>query len=110
MFEHERTLEFLPDKIQHLRSGLASLKAAHPIIHDVRQCGFVAGIELRQPDGHRFPPELRMGEKICQRLRAHGLLTRPILDTLVVMPPLCTTLAALDHAFIAIDKALVERG
>lgn len=110
VFKQERILEFLPEKIHHLRTGLAALMAAHPIIHDVRQCGFVAGIELRQADGHRFPPELRMGEKICNRLCAHGLLTRPILDTLVLMPPLCTTSAALDHAFLAIGKTLAERG
>lgn len=106
VFEQEQTLEKLPAKIAHLSAGLAALKAAHPIIHEVRQCGFVAGIELRQPGGEKFPPAMRFGESICQAARAHGLLTRPILDTLVLMPPLCTTLAELDHAIAALDAAL----
>jgi adenosylmethionine---8-amino-7-oxononanoate aminotransferase len=87
VFEQEQTLAKLPAKIEHLRTGLAALKAAQPMVHDVRQCGFVSGIELRQPDGTRFPAEARTGEAICLAARKHGLLTRPILDTLVLMPP-----------------------
>ena len=105
VFEREQTLALLPAKIAHLRAGLAALQAAHPIVHDVRQCGFVAGIEIRQPDGRKFPPDLRRGEAICRAARAHGLLTRPILDTIVLMPPLTTTTAELDHALAALAAA-----
>ena len=106
VFEKENTLAKLPAKIERLRAGLAALKAAHPAIHEVRQCGFIAGIELRQPGGAKFPPESRVGEQICHAARAHGLLTRPILDTLVLMPPLCTTPAELDHALNALGAAI----
>ncbi len=99
----EQTLDALPAKIDHLRAGLAALQAAHPMIHEVRQCGFIAGIELRQPDGRKFPAAWRIGEAICLAARAHGLLTRPILDTLVLMPPLSTTRAELDHALAALN-------
>jgi adenosylmethionine---8-amino-7-oxononanoate aminotransferase len=56
VFEQEQTLAKLPAKIEHLRTGLAALKAAHPIVHDVRQCGFIAGIELRLRTARGFPP------------------------------------------------------
>jgi len=102
VFVQEQTLDALPAKIDHLRAGLATLQAAHPLIHEVRQCGFIAGIELRQPDGRKFPAAWRIGEAICLAARAHGLLTRPILDTLVLMPPLSTTRAELDHALAAL--------
>lgn len=108
VFARDQTLEKLPPKIEHLRAGLAALKAAHPIVHDVRQCGLIAGIELRQPDGEKFPPEIRFGEAICHAARAHGLLTRPILDTIVLMPPLCTTRSELDHALHALDSTFSE--
>lgn len=108
LFQQEKTLDNLAPKIEHLRAGLAALQAAHPIVHEVRQCGFVAGIELRQSDGEKFPPSLRIGEKICQTARAYGLLTRPILDTIVLMPPLCTTTAELDHALAALESAISE--
>jgi len=106
VFEQEKTLDTLPAKIEHLRAGLAALKAAHPSIHETRQRGFIAGIELRQPDGAKFPLAKRMGEAVCLAARAHGLLTRPILDTIVLMPPLCTTPDELDHALAALDAAI----
>lgn len=108
VFEREQTLTRLPAKIKHLRAALARLSAAHPMVHEVRQCGFVAGIELRQPDGTPFPPTARFGESICLAARAHGLLTRPILDTIVVMPPLSTTLSELDHLAQALDAVFSE--
>ena len=108
IFEREKILEKLPSKIEHLRAGLAALQAAHPIVHEVRQCGFISGIELRQIDGTKFPPDSRVGEAVCLAARAHGLLTRPILDTIVLMPPLCTTNSELDHAFHALDSAFSE--
>jgi adenosylmethionine-8-amino-7-oxononanoate aminotransferase len=92
----------------HLRRGLAAWQGREARVHEVRQCGLVAGIELRQPDGTRFPPEQRVGEQVCLAARRHGLLTRPILDTLVLMPPLCVTPLELDHAIAALEAAVCE--
>ncbi|MGL4401302.1 MAG: adenosylmethionine--8-amino-7-oxononanoate transaminase [Luteolibacter sp.] len=106
VFETEKTLELLPEKITRLANGLAALKSHHPLIHEIRQCGFIAGVELRRVDGEKFPPGERFGEAICHAARAHGLLTRPILDTIVLMPPLSTRLEEIDHAIHALDLAL----
>lgn len=108
VFDAEHTLTRLPARIEQFRKGLATLKEARPLVHEVRQCGLVAGIELRRPDGTRFPPGARVGEAVCLAARRHGLLTRPILDTIVLMPPLCTSSAELDHALAALDATLKE--
>ena len=108
IFENERVLEQLPAKIEHLRTGLATLKAAHPVIHEVRQCGLVSGIELRQADGTKFPPDRRLGEAVCMAARNYGLLTRPILDTIVLMPPLCVTAEEIDFVIGAINAAVSD--
>lgn len=106
IFKTERTLELLQPKIERLSSLLSGLAARHPEIHEVRQCGFVAGIELRRSDGTKFPAAERIGEAVCLAARAHGLLTRPILDTLVVMPPLSISIEDLDHLVAAIHQAI----
>ena len=106
VFEDERTLERLQPKIARMAALLGELKSSKPVVHEIRQCGFVAGIALRQADGRAFPPEARMGARVCEAARAHGLLTRPIRDTLVLMPPLCATVAELEHAVGAIAKSL----
>lgn len=106
VFESENTLGQLAPKIDQLATLLAALQARHPVVHETRQCGFVAGIELRQPCGTPFPAASRTGEAVCLAARAHGLLTRPILDTIVLMLPLCTTATELELAFTALDSAI----
>lgn len=108
LFSTENTLANLQPKINRLTAGLDALKSRHPIIHEIRRVGFIAGIELRRPDGQRFPSHQRTGEQCCVLARKHGLLTRPILDTIVLMPPLCTTPAEIDLALVAIDAACGE--
>jgi adenosylmethionine-8-amino-7-oxononanoate aminotransferase len=106
VFAEESTLDRLQPKIKRLTQGLTRLKTTQSCVHEVRQCGFIAGIELRQPDGTPFPQSARIGEAVCIAARRHGLLTRPILDTIVLMPPLCTSPKALDLAFDALDRAI----
>jgi adenosylmethionine-8-amino-7-oxononanoate aminotransferase len=105
-FEEELTLEHLQPKIARMSELLGELKAATPHIRAVRQCGFIAGIELGDLSGGRLPADNRTGERVCLAARRHGLLTRPILDTIVLMPPLCTRGEELVHAVEAIDRAI----
>ncbi|MES2996956.1 MAG: adenosylmethionine--8-amino-7-oxononanoate transaminase [Verrucomicrobiota bacterium] len=102
IFRDEGVLENLPEKIRHFGSGLEKLRREFQIIHEIRQCGLIAGIELCQPDGRKFPPEARIGESVCSAALRHGLLTRPILDTIVLMPPLSVLPGELDFAFGAL--------
>jgi len=108
IFEDEKVIESLQPKIQRLGELLQALRESHPCVHETRQCGLVAGIELRRPDGAPFPPEHRTGAAVCLAARPHGLLTRPILDTLVLMPPLCTTESELEFAIHALTAAIAD--
>jgi adenosylmethionine-8-amino-7-oxononanoate aminotransferase len=56
----------------------------------VRQLGLIAGIDLIDAkSGGPLDWRLEIGATICRRARHYGLLTRPVRDTLVLMPPLC---------------------
>jgi adenosylmethionine-8-amino-7-oxononanoate aminotransferase len=105
-FEEELTLQHLQPKIARMGELLGELKAANPHVRAVRQCGFIAGLELGDLSGGRLPADNRTGERVCLAARRHGLLTRPILDTIVLMPPLCTRGEELVHAVEAIDRAI----
>lgn len=92
VFKDEQVLEHLPSRIQALTHLLGGLRD-HPHVKYIRQCGLVAGIEIcrsREPLVE-YEPNERMGAKACHAARAHGLLTRPVVNTLVLMPPLCVT-------------------
>jgi len=107
LFESEQTLARLPAKIAHLSSGLTRLRA-NPWTREIRQCGLIAGIEVGRRDGTEFNSRDRVGVRICLAARKFRLLTRPIQDTIVFMPPLCVTEAEIDLALAAIDQATKE--
>ena len=67
---------------------IASL-AGHPHVAELRQRGFAAAIDLQKADGSSYDPELRAGLQVCLRARAHGLILRPLGDSLLLVPPLC---------------------
>jgi adenosylmethionine-8-amino-7-oxononanoate aminotransferase len=107
IFREERVLETLAPKIARLGEALAELAKRQPHVFEVRQCGFIAGIELRR-DGVAFPSAERVGARVCLAARRHGLLTRPIRDTLVLMPPYCITDAQLAHSVEALARGIAE--
>ena len=109
LFEEEKTLEILQKKIAYLARCLDALRSL-PFVAEIRQCGFIAGIELMQdPEKNTpFSWQDQIGAKVCKAARSHGLLTRPVRDTIVLMPPLCTTEREIEIAVTAIFKAILE--
>ncbi|MFN0077227.1 MAG: adenosylmethionine--8-amino-7-oxononanoate transaminase [Prosthecobacter sp.] len=94
IFREERVLEQLPAKIARLAELMGDLSA-------FRQCGMIAAMTVDSPD-------LSTGAKVCRAARQHGLLTRPIGNTLVLMPPLCVTLDEIERMVAALRAALDE--
>ncbi|MEW6715310.1 MAG: aminotransferase class III-fold pyridoxal phosphate-dependent enzyme, partial [Nitrospirota bacterium] len=89
LFKSERTLKKMQGKIEILRNGLAGI-ADIPHVGDVRQKGFMTGIELvkNKKTKEPYPTEDKMGIKVCNRAREKGLLIRPLGNVIVLMPPL----------------------
>ena len=107
VFREEGVLEKLQPKIPTMSALLGQLEVG-AFVHEIRQCGFMAGIEVRDRGGEAFPWQERTGGKICEAARKHGLLTRPVLDTIVLMPPLCTSESQIKTAVSAIGLAIEE--
>lgn len=95
LFETDRVFDLLPAKIAHFRNRLLALKSDDDSILEVRFCGLIAGIEYRAG----------LGQKIIFAARSHGLITRNILDTVVLMPPLSITAEEIDFAITALRAA-----
>jgi adenosylmethionine-8-amino-7-oxononanoate aminotransferase len=107
VFEEEDTLDRLQPKIRCFGELLCAL-AAEPHIGAVRQCGFIAGIDVvagRAPNVP-YPWQEQTGAKVCRAARAHGLLTRPVRDTVVLMPPLCFREDEIARAVQAVSLAV----
>ncbi|MFN7563419.1 MAG: adenosylmethionine--8-amino-7-oxononanoate transaminase [Prosthecobacter sp.] len=96
VFRDEAVLEHLKPKIALLAELLAGLQNV-PGVLATRQLGLIAGIDV---DAN--------GAEVCLAARKHGLLTRPIQNTIVLMPPLCVSEAELRQMVKAIQLALAE--
>ena len=85
---------------QKLEAGLREeLKSLWRLqnVGDIRQAGLVAGIELVKDWRTREPFDLRerAGIRVCEAMARRGVLTRPVGNVIVLMPPFCTTAAQL---------------
>src|SRR6266576_3835758 len=109
VFEKESVLEKLQPKIEQLNAGLAKLRGL-AAVNEVRRCGFIAGIELKQTADVDPSTALRtsLATKVCLAARGRGLLTRPIRNVIVLMPPLCITSEQLTAAIGAIHDSILE--
>ena len=101
IFQKEHTLAKLGPKIKFLAKKLKILYNL-PSVAEVRQQGFMAGIELKGR------PEDRLGAKVCRHLRKYGVILRPLGNVIVLMPPLSITIEELDYLLMATYRAIEE--
>jgi adenosylmethionine---8-amino-7-oxononanoate aminotransferase len=107
VFEEERTLEKLPPLCEQLRAGLEALRAL-PHVGDVRCLGMIGAVELFKDVTTKEPYPLtdKMGIKVCTEMRERGVLTRPIGNTIVLMPPYCISAAQLDRVLSVLAESI----
>jgi adenosylmethionine-8-amino-7-oxononanoate aminotransferase len=104
VFDDERTLERLGPKIAQLAARLTNEVAPLAHVGDVRQQGFMVGIELVEDRASRRPyePAQKMGQRVIKAARRRGVILRPLGNVLVLMPPLAI---ATDQLDLLIDVA-----
>ena len=81
----------------------------YPTVGDIRQVGLVAGVELVRNWRTRQPFDLRerVGIRVCEAMARQGVLTRPIGNVVVLMPPYCTTPAEARRMVAALGEAVM---
>ena len=107
VFENDNVLENLQPKIRQMSAELEGLRS-RPFIAEVRQCGFIVGIELATQPGLSPSEVSKLGVDVCLAARERGLLTRPLRNIIVLMPPLCITSAQLTAAIDAIRDSIAD--
>jgi adenosylmethionine-8-amino-7-oxononanoate aminotransferase len=81
-----------------------------PAVGDIRQVGLIAGVELVADWQRRTPFDLRerVGARVTEAMARRGVLTRPIGNVIVLMPPYCTTPAQLRRMVAALAESIGE--
>src|SRR5208282_3666624 len=107
ILQSEKSLRQRARLQQHLHEELQTLWPL-PNVGDIRQVGLVAGIELVKDWRTRKPFALRerTGIRVCEAMARRGVLTRPVGNVIVLMPPYCTTPAQLRKMVCALREAV----
>ena len=97
IFERENLLDRLQMTIRHFKERLETFYALEHV-GDVRVCGMAAGIEIMEDPDNSIPYrfEEKMGIEVCRVALAEGAILRPLVNTIVLMPPLQITIPELD--------------
>lgn len=98
IFHEENVMTHVTRKIPLFGSGLETL-SKWPGVKEVRSIGLIGAIEIE--------PEKWPGDRaraLCMSARSHGLLTRPVGNALVLMPPLCIEEDELACLFDSLEK------
>ena len=106
-FETDRTLENLEYKIAYLAEQLQRFR---DLVHvgDIRQRGFIVAVELVLDRTNKtpYPFEDRIGHRVCDVARENGLLIRPLVNTIVLMPPYAISKGEIDQMLDVVCDAI----
>lgn len=110
VFEKEKTLGRLQKKIRYLERRLEEILVSHPHVGEVRQRGFMVGIELviDRLTREGYPTGKRVGHRVIKEARKLGAIIRPLGNVIILMPPLSIELDQLEEllqiTYQAIDR------
>ncbi|MFO7900214.1 MAG: adenosylmethionine--8-amino-7-oxononanoate transaminase [Planctomycetota bacterium] len=98
VFEKDGTLDRIQPRIEQLARRLEAF-AELEHAGDVRQCGLIAAVELVCDPRTKedYEPREKVGIRVTQAARERGLITRPLGNVIVIMPPLVIGEEALDR-------------
>jgi adenosylmethionine-8-amino-7-oxononanoate aminotransferase len=88
VFADEAILERVARVGPSLRAVLSDLAASRPYLRDVRGCGMMAAVDLRDARGAALDARARTGYRVYREAVRRGALLRPIGDTMYLCPPL----------------------
>jgi 4-aminobutyrate--pyruvate transaminase len=90
-----------------LQSVLGRL-SAHPLVGDVQGAGLILGMELMRDGEERIPFDaaLKVGTRVDDAAKRHGLILRVVGDRLVFAPPLVIEAAEIEEIGERLHRAL----
>jgi adenosylmethionine-8-amino-7-oxononanoate aminotransferase len=109
LFDKERTLEHLQGKISLLEDWLKDVEKLDNV-GNVRNAGFIAGIELVKDKKTKAPYDWaeKIGWRVARHARENGVLIRPLGNVIVIMPPLSISEQNLKKLLEVLRSAIIS--
>lgn len=109
VFEEEGVLAHVQRISAYVQKALEGFKdLAH--VGDIRQRGLMVGIELVRDKASREPYrwEEAIGVRVCRKATEMGMITRPLGNVVVFMPPLASTEADVREMISILWRAIIS--
>lgn len=109
LMEERNLVAEVARKAEHLSELLQPL-AREPQVGEIRQKGLMVGIELVRDKDTKEPYHWneRIGVRVCKIAREKGLLTRPLGNVIVLIPPLVSTREELSDMVSILFESIAE--
>jgi adenosylmethionine-8-amino-7-oxononanoate aminotransferase len=106
VFADEDVLGRVSALAPRLRGAMQALAADRPYLRNVRGCGMVSAVDIRNSDGGPLDPRRRTGWHVYREAVRLGALLRPLGDTMYLFPPLTATEAEIDQIAAILGQSL----
>ncbi|MCE1003822.1 MULTISPECIES: aspartate aminotransferase family protein [Pseudomonas] len=109
IIQEESLVEHAAEMGELLLTKLAGF-ADHPQVGEVRGCGLIAAVELVADRKTKAPLGTigKMGRYLAGRAQEHGMITRPIGDSIAFCPPLISTQAEIQLIVDTFGRSLED--
>ncbi len=109
LFERDGLLRRVQESSRLVARRLEQV-AALPHVGEVRQRGLMVGIELVADRATKEPFDWheRTGQRVCARARELGMITRPLGDVVVFLPPLASEPDDLEAMLAILHQAIAD--
>ena len=82
--------------------------AGHTHVRTFRQLGLTGSVEFKPASADRWPADTRAGFQVALAARRHGLIIRPLADSILFVPPISIQPDEVKHLVRAVHLAMEE--
>ena len=109
IFEQENLIKKIRPTITHFKRRLQEFYTLEHV-GDVRICGLAAGVELIREKATKetYPFDEQMGIQVCNEALRRNVILRPLVNTIVLMPPLQISIPELDELLDIVYASIEE--
>jgi len=109
IYEERKILEHVRELAPHFLKRLRTF-ADHPLVGECRGVGLICAIELVKDKVTKqgFDPALLVGPNLVRIAHDHGLILRPVGDSVAICPPMIATDQEIDSLFDRFARALAD--
>lgn len=107
LFEETNLIAQIQPTIEHFKNRLQGFYTLDHV-GDVRVCGLAVGIELVRDrvTKEEYPAAEKVGMRVCKEALKQGVMLRPLVNVIVLMPPLQITIPELDQLLEIVYNAI----